>query len=33
VIVDLWTHDRDGITELDVALAGFMESTFEALDS
>ena len=29
--VDLWTHDRDGITELDVALAGFMESTFEAL--
>ena len=31
VLVDLWTHDRDGITELDVALAGFMESTFEAL--
>jgi 4a-hydroxytetrahydrobiopterin dehydratase len=25
VLVSLWTHDRGGVTELDLALAHFME--------
>ena len=30
VEVSLWTHDRGGITALDLALARFMNEAFEA---
>jgi 4a-hydroxytetrahydrobiopterin dehydratase len=32
VEVTLWTHDKGGVTELDVALATFMESAVTAVE-
>lgn len=32
VEVTLWTHDRGGVTDLDVALATFMESAVPAVE-